>query len=61
MAVFQMPVVVIAEAIEHKQWEETIAQEPKPEFKSKDDKKLFTQQCISLKPIPFTSVVRLLL
>jgi hypothetical protein len=54
-------VVAIAEATEHKHWEDTKAQEQKPEYQTKDNLKLFTQQCISQKPIPFKSVVRLLL
>jgi hypothetical protein len=37
-------VVAIAEATVHKQWEETKAQKPKPEYKTKDNLKLFTQQ-----------------
>jgi hypothetical protein len=36
-------VVAIAEDTEHKQWEETKAQESKPEYKTKDNQKLFTQ------------------
>jgi hypothetical protein len=35
---------VIAQATEHKQWEETKTQEPKPEYKTKDNQKLFFQQ-----------------
>jgi hypothetical protein len=39
----RIAVLAIAEATEHKQWEETKAQEPKPEYKTKDNQKLFTQ------------------
>jgi hypothetical protein len=48
-------VVGIAEAIAHKQRGKTKAQEPKPKHRSKDSQKLFTQQLISQKSIPFTS------
>jgi hypothetical protein len=47
--------VVIAEAIAHEQWGKTKAQEPKPKHRTKDSQKLFSQQLISQKLIPFTS------
>jgi hypothetical protein len=47
--------VVKAEATAHKQWGKTKAQEPKPKHRTKDSQKLFTQQLISQKSIPFTS------
>jgi hypothetical protein len=47
-------VVGKAAAFAHEQCEKTKALEPKPKFRMKDNQKLFTQQLISQKSIPFT-------
>jgi hypothetical protein len=47
-------VVGKATAFAHEQYEKTKAQEPKPKLRTEDNQKLFTQQLISQKSIPFT-------
>jgi hypothetical protein len=48
-------VVAKAEASAHEQWGKTKAQESKPKLGTKDNQKIFSQQWISQKSIPFIS------